>query len=87
MVIKVGVEPDKAKARRERQGAMIRKLREIHSYAIADFAEELGVTPGAVSQWECGRYTPRAEHQVAIARLLQVPHSAIFGMDIEAAAS
>lgn len=64
---------------------MIRKLRQFQQLSIADFAEALDVTPGAVSQWECGRFTPRQHIQVAIAKLLQVPHSAIFGLDAEVA--
>lgn len=64
---------------------MIRKMRQVQGLSIADLAEAIEVTPGAVSQWECGRFTPRQHIQVAIAKALQVPHSAIFGLDAEAA--
>lgn len=86
MVTQIGTEPDRAKARRKQQGAMIRKLRQLHSLSIQEFAEQLNVTPGAVSQWENGRFTPRAQLQVAIARAFLVPHSAIFGLDQEVVA-
>lgn len=85
MVITVGTDPDRDRARRKRQGAKIRDLRERHSFGMVDFAELLGVSVGAVSQWETGRYTPRLRHQLAIARALNVPPSLIFEIDTEAA--
>lgn len=85
-MIQVGHEPNPAKRRRHRQGALIRKLREMRSMSISDLAEAVGVTPGAVSQWENGRFTPRDDMQVRIAKALDVPWSTIFGLDAEAVA-
>lgn len=38
----------------------------------ADVARQLGVTPGAVSQWETGETEPRAGYLVALAALYSV---------------
>lgn len=84
-VITVGHEPDPRSRRRHRQGALIRKLRHMRDMTIEEFAEVVGVTPGAVSQWETGRFTPRDEMQLRIARALDVPWSTIFGLDAEVA--
>ena len=86
MVLTIGHEPDRAKRIRKSQGATIRQLRKFSLMTITDLAEATGVTVGAVSQWETGRYTPRQEMQVAIAKALDVPWSSIFGLDKEAAA-
>jgi transcriptional regulator with XRE-family HTH domain len=87
VVLKIGREPNPAKRIRQRQGETIRKIRkDIRRLSIGEFAEALGVTPGAVSQWETGRFTPRQEMQVRIARALDVPWSTIFGLDAESAA-
>lgn len=86
MVITVGTDPDRDRARRKRQGNLIRDLRERHSLAMSDLAELVGVSVGAISQWETGRYTPRVKHQVALARALNVPHSLLFQLDSEVAA-
>ncbi len=51
--------------------------------SIGDLAAAVSVTNGAVSQWETGRFTPRLEMQVRIARALDMPHSALFGVDAE----
>jgi len=81
MVIKYGREADPAKRIRLSQGSRIRQARKIKGISIEDFAGKLGVTPGAVSQWETGRFAPRQAAQVAIARELDVPHSLLFGLD------
>ena len=92
MVIRLGHEPDPARRRRStinygdlrlRQGEAIRKVRELRSMSIGDLAAAVSVTNGAVSQWETGRFTPRLEMQVRIARALDMPHSALFGVDAE----
>jgi transcriptional regulator with XRE-family HTH domain len=81
MVIKVGVEPDVAKRIRGKQGALIRKVRELRGLTIEEFATQVNVSPGAVSQWETGRFTPRQHLQVEIAKALDVPWVMIFGLD------
>lgn len=87
MVIRMGHEADPAKRRRQRQGETIRKVRKLREMSADQLAEACGVTVGAVSQWETGRFTPRQEMQVRIARALDVPWSTIFGLDAEVMAS
>lgn len=85
-VTKLGTEPDPKRRIRQRQGQTIRKFREFRDVTIGELAATIGVTPGAVSQWETGRYTPRQDVQVRIAKALDVPWSSIFGLDAEAVA-
>ena len=80
----MGVEPDPAKRLRQKQGALIRQCREMRGMTIAELAEAVGATIGAVSHWENGRYTPRQEFQIRLAKALSVPWSTIFGLDAEA---
>jgi transcriptional regulator with XRE-family HTH domain len=84
-MLQVGHHPDPGVRRRKRQGDLIRKVRKMRELSIDDLAEACGVTPGAVSQWETGRFTPRQEMQVRIARALDVPWSTIFALDAEVA--
>lgn len=84
-MLQIGREADPAKRRRARQGETIRKIRRLRQMSIADLAEACEVTVGAVSQWETGRFTPRQEMQVRIARALDVPWSTIFALDAEVA--
>lgn len=63
------------------QGMEIRARRKRLGITIAEFAATLDVTPGAVSQWETGRFSPRMHHQVAIAESLDARWSDIFGLD------
>lgn len=86
MVIRVGHESDPSKRRRQRQGETIRKVRKLRDMSIEELATSCGVTVGAVSQWETGRFTPRQEMQVRIARALDVPWSTLFGLDAEVSA-
>lgn len=86
MVVKVGTEPDPRKRIRQKQGTKIRKARAMRGWSIAEFADKVGATVGAVSHWETGRYSPRPAMQVAIAKTLDVPWSFIFGLDDEVAA-
>lgn len=85
MVIKVGTESDTAKRIRGKQGALIRKVRQLRGLSIEELAASVNKSPGAVSQWENGRFTPRQDVQVAIAKALDVPWSTLFGLDGEAA--
>lgn len=87
MVIQLGTEPDLRKRVLQRQGSLIRKTRKLRGLTIAEFAALLSVTDGAVSQWETGRFGPRPQMQIKIARALDVPHSMLFGLDAESAAS
>lgn len=86
MVIRVGHEPDPAVRIRQRQGAKIREVRALRGLSIREFAERVGVSDGAVSQWETGRFSPRQGVQVRIAQALDVPWSLLFGLDAEAVA-
>lgn len=85
MVRTIGTEKDPAKRIRHRQGKAIRQVREMRGMTIEDLAQAVGVTDGAISQWETGRFTPRQKHQVAVARALDVPWSTLFGLDGEVA--
>lgn len=86
MVIQVGQEQDPAKRIRVRQGVMIRKTRMLRYLSIAEFAEQLNVHISAVSQWENGTTSPRQAKQIQIAKVLDVPHSMLFGLDAESVA-
>lgn len=81
----IGTEVDPALRIRKRQGKTIRQLRKMRGLTSQELAAEIGVTPGAVSQWEHGVHSPRQHHQTSIARALDVPWSTIFGLDGEAA--
>ncbi len=81
MVIKYGREADPSRRIRVSQGSRIRQARKIKGLSIDEFATLLGVSAGAVSQWETGRFAPRQHLQVAIARTLDVPHSLLFSLD------
>lgn len=84
-VRKIGTEKDPAKRIRQRQGRALRQIREMRGLSMEELAQVVGVTDGAISQWETGRFTPRQHHQVAVARALDVPWSTIFGLDGEVA--
>ena len=49
----------------------IKRIREQKGISQKDFAEALGVTPGAVSHWEQGRRKPGIDDLIAIAKLLE----------------
>jgi transcriptional regulator with XRE-family HTH domain len=84
MVIRVGTDPADVALRR-RQGESIRKIRTLRGMAIVELAEQVGVSPSAVSHWENARWTPRQNQQLRIAKALDVPWSTIFGLDGEVA--
>lgn len=81
MVRTFGVEADPSKRIRAKQGKAIRDVRTMRGMSIADFAEAVGVTVGAVSQWETGRTSPRQHLQLKVATALDVPWSMLFGLD------
>lgn len=85
MVRQIGTEQDPAKRIRQRQGKTLRQIREMRGLSMEELASKVGVTDGAVSQWETGRFSPRQHHQVSLARALDVPWSTIFGLDGEVA--
>ena len=85
MVTTFGKETDPALRIRRAQGKLIRQTRQMRGLSIDDFAKAVDKTPGAVSQWELGNYTPRPAVQVKIAEVLNVPWSLIFGLDREVA--
>lgn len=85
MFVQVGHDPDAGSRRRTRQGKAIRQVRQMRGMSVAELATACGVTQGAISHWEHGRFSPRADMQVAIARALDVPWSMIFGLDAEVA--
>lgn len=85
MVIQYGREPNPEKRIKVSQGRKIKQARTTRQMSIAELAGSVGVTPGAISQWETGRHSPRQHHQLALARALDVPHAFLFGLDNEAA--
>jgi transcriptional regulator with XRE-family HTH domain len=85
VVTKYGREPDPKRRIRQERGDRIRKARELRGMSVVELAEKCQVTVGAVSHWETGRFTPRPEMQVRIAKAVDVPWSFLFGLDGEAA--
>lgn len=67
------------------QGQRIRRHRVAAGMTIQDLARAVGTTPGAVSHWENGRFLPRRERQLAIARAIGVPWVDVFGLNEELA--
>lgn len=80
MVIKFGSEP-LAKRIRTLQGSRIRAARKMRGITLAELADTLGVHSSAISQWECGRTSPRPEMQVRIAQALGTQPSFLFNVD------
>lgn len=70
---------------RWRQGAQIREIRRAKGLSCRDIAEQLDTCEAAVRHWENGRHSPRLNQQIALAELLGVKHSSLFGLDVEAA--
>lgn len=87
MVLTIGREQDPAKRIRSRQGKLIRQYRELRELSQEALGQLLDppVTGAAVSEWERGASSPRQHLQVALAKALNVPWSALFGLDGEAA--
>ena len=54
-------------------GQMIRLARIKKGMTQADLAETIGVSQGAVGQWEQGMTTPRTKHIVRLSSLLEIP--------------
>ncbi|WP_405546654.1 helix-turn-helix domain-containing protein (plasmid) [Streptomyces goshikiensis] len=48
------------------------RLRRVQGLTQAQVAEAIGVTRGAVSAWEAGRYEPRGDARVQYAELLRL---------------
>lgn len=85
MVRQIGTVKDPVRRIRLRQGNAIRQVRKMRGLASHELASLVGVSAGAVSQWESGTHSPRHRHQIAIARVLDVPWSTLFGLDGEVA--
>lgn len=54
-------------------GQMIRDARIKKGMTQADLAETIGVSQGAVGQWEQGMTIPRPKHIVLLSTLLEIP--------------
>ena len=54
-------------------GQMIRDARIRKGMTQADLADNIGVSQGAVGQWEQGMTTPRPRHIVKLSALLEIP--------------
>lgn len=46
----------------------LKKIRKLHHISQIELAQEIGVTQGAVSQWESGAAKPTLENLIAIAK-------------------
>lgn len=46
----------------------LKKIRKLHHISQIELAQEIGVTQGAVSQWESGVAKPTLENLIAIAK-------------------
>lgn len=55
------------------QGAALRRLRMLSQQSIQQVADKVGVTDGAISQWELGVSEPSREYLVAYAEAIGVP--------------
>ena len=53
-------------------GIRLRSARQINGYTQEQFAELIGVTRNAVSQWETGITLPNSHRLLIISRVLQV---------------
>ena len=54
-------------------GQMIRDARIRKGMTQADLADNIGVSQGAVGQWEQGMTIPRPKHIVRLSTLLDIP--------------
>lgn len=63
------------------QAVKIREARTAAGRTQQQVADHLGVTKGAVSEWEGGKSSPRPSLQIALATYLGVRHSTLFGFD------
>lgn len=68
-------------------GARLRSLRTGRGLSLRGLSAELGISPSALSQMERGRKRPSVRRLFQIVSVLDVPLSAAFGDDAEAATS
>jgi len=66
---------------KEHQGARIRAARKAAGHTATTFGAAIGVSSTTVFNWESGATSPPVTTQVAIAVLLGVRHSELFGLD------
>ena len=52
-----------------------------------DLAAAMGVTPGTVSAWESGTYSPKLSTLCKISAYLEVPADALLGLDADSSVS
>lgn len=57
----------------------IRPLREARGMSQRKLAADIGVSPGAVAQWELGATTPTMSNLVALANVLGCSMDTLFG--------
>lgn len=60
-------------------GQKLRTARKIKGLTQVEVARELGVTQGAVRQWEAGATTPSAGKLAKVAALLDIPIAELLG--------
>ena len=60
-------------------GNRIREARKNAKLTQAELAKQIGVTQGAVTQWEIGRSAPKLQTMLALARALNVSVDYLIG--------
>ena len=65
-------------------GKTIKRLRRERDITQRQLAEYLGISPKAVSQWECDRTAPDISQLPLLANILEVTTDEILGVDVDA---
>jgi transcriptional regulator with XRE-family HTH domain len=60
-----------AEARRLARSGDARRIRQASGLSLSEVGAAVGVTPAAVSKWECGQRRPFGRPAIAYARLLR----------------
>lgn len=59
----------------------LKQLRKSHGMSQADFAKAIGVTQGAISQWELGKTAPSSTQMQSIAQYFNVSIDKLLGIN------
>ena len=69
----------------ESLGARIKRLRQERELTLQDVADELGLTPAAISHWESGRIIPKSKKLQDLAKALRVSAAELTGSSASSA--
>ena len=69
----------------ESLGARIKRLRQERDLTLQHVADELGLTPAAISHWESGRIVPKSKKLEDLAKVLRVSVGELAGASIQSA--